>query len=472
MKDNNLEKQFREGLKGLEAGPPDGSKDAIEKHLLDAGLLKEKADTRGGLWMFVLLALLIATPVVYALRKTHVIQLADNAAHQNAIEHDLNNAVAPNANEHADASASITTNSTPAQNVKSNTALPGELSSKNKKIHLNKVLAYDKALVRNHNKITRKAEDTKAKPNDIQPAIILSDNSTTDLTANAQVAEQGASNSDANAASSNDNSNANPEADKTDIKEDTLAEKKHTALKDTTAHPKLPVEKIHKEIAFDFSGAPQFNTITYGNGAEHCQPYIEESRRSEKEIPSFSAAFGIVMSLNKYIIETGIKHSILTTDFSYQENLTTIDTSRSHFGTLGWVHIEDSVEKTTHYIATNKIAFMEFPLLMGYRIRTGKFEFELKTGPLMSFITSANTTVISLNTGVVLQSNDLDNSPYRKTCWSILSAGNILYSFGGRFSAFVQPSWKSGITGIFKESAPVTKKVQTVSVGIGVRVKL
>src|SRR6185436_14495707 len=109
----------------------------------------------------------------------------------------------------------------------------------------------------------------------------------------------------------------------------------------------------------------------------------------------------------------------------------------SHSGTSGWVHVEDSVETTTHYIATNKIAFMEFPLLAGYRFNAGKFAFEVKAGPMMSFITSANTTVISLNTGTVVQSNDLENSPYRKTCWSLLSAGNILYSIGNRFSAFV-----------------------------------
>jgi hypothetical protein len=72
MKENNsLEKQFKESLKDIEAGPPDGAKGAIEKSLIDSGLLKEKNEGRGGLWIIVLLAFLVAAPVIYLLKKNH-----------------------------------------------------------------------------------------------------------------------------------------------------------------------------------------------------------------------------------------------------------------------------------------------------------------------------------------------------------------------------------------------------------------
>ena len=48
MKENNdLDKHFRNGLKDLETGPPDGAKSAMEKQLIESGMLKEKNDSRG-----------------------------------------------------------------------------------------------------------------------------------------------------------------------------------------------------------------------------------------------------------------------------------------------------------------------------------------------------------------------------------------------------------------------------------------
>src|SRR4051812_26390357 len=72
MKENkNLEKQFKDSFTDYSAGPPDGAKGAIEKSLIDAGLLKEKSEGRGALWMFVLLALLVVAPLILLLKKNH-----------------------------------------------------------------------------------------------------------------------------------------------------------------------------------------------------------------------------------------------------------------------------------------------------------------------------------------------------------------------------------------------------------------
>jgi hypothetical protein len=470
MKDNNLEKQFRKGLRDLEAGPPDGAKEAIEKHLLDTGLLKDKADAKGGLWMFLLLAVLIATPVIYALRKTQKVQIAESSSTNTAVMQQAENSIGYTSTKQEKENANVLSISD--KNEAGNNSNHFQASAR----HERKQIAGKQARVKTkvmsssglavNSKIKKKAKNSSIKNNKgevISPDALALANNNIDIAATIQTASQ----SDGRPTSA---SEGKSEPDKLEEKKDTLAEKEHPALKDTSSHPKLPVEKIHKEVAFDFSGAPQFNSIVYGNGSEYYQHYVDESRQSEKETPSFCAAFGIVVSLNKFILETGIRHSVLASEFSYEQTVLTFHKLRSYGSPSPWAH--DSVQTTTHYIANNKIAFMEFPLLLGYRVHAGKFEFELKTGPMMSFITSANTTVISLNTGTVVQSNDLESSPYRKVCWSALSAGNILYSIDSRFSAFVQPSLKTGITSIFKESAPVTKKVQSVCVGIGLRVNL
>src|SRR5438045_9162182 len=96
MKENNdLDKHFRNGLKDLETGPPDGAKSAMEKQLTDAGMLKEKNDSRGGLWLFALLALLLITPLVIMVSKKskHAKQVAEQTTVKNDSLNSLNNEV-------------------------------------------------------------------------------------------------------------------------------------------------------------------------------------------------------------------------------------------------------------------------------------------------------------------------------------------------------------------------------------------
>jgi hypothetical protein len=260
---------------------------------------------------------------------------------------------------------------------------------------------------------------------------------------------------------------------KESTKNDSTALLKNKAKVDSTVQSFLPKEKSKIRVGLDFSGGPQFNSIKYGSGSGNYQAYIDQSRQSEKETPSFTAAFGLVLTLNKFIIETGLKHSLLTSEFSYSESYNTIDTSHSHADSSGnWIHVSDTIPGTTHYMATNKISFLEFPLIVGYSFLANKFEIEVKSGLSLSLITNANTTIYSLNTGEVIRYDELSNSPYRKSLWNLLVATNMLYDLSGRVSVFFQPSMKLGLNSVFKDNYPVTKKVQSAFLGIGLRLKL
>ena len=505
MKENdNLEKHFRENLKGLEAGPPDGAKGSIEKRLVEAGMLKEKSDNRGGLWIFVLLALLVATPlVIWVTKKTkHVTINAEQA---------LATASAKNAMSGDETISIGTPQETRSNNLAQSDAQSQNIASKYKeqknqseagrkkvKTKLSQALLVTKEdaerkaqnyiAKQKKNKKKLSAENSHSLTERTQKtsnAIVIDNNvgeqsntEKADKRLNVALAAADALPTLPVTISSTPEEQAQPpsenkpEAEKEE--KDTAQQPKDKPLKDSTA--KSPLVKQHAliNVSFDFSGGPQFNSFKYGSGAITDNPtYVNHSQQSEKTTPSFSAAFGIVVTRNHLIVEPGIRHSTISSDFSYSDTYLTTDTSQSHFDTTGqWVHVETTTPGETHYIATNKISFIEFPALAGYGFRVKKFEIEIKAGALIGYITGANTMTFSLNSGDVVKYNELSNSPYSKICWSAIGAANVLYPLGERFSVFAQPSFKYGLNSIFKDNYSVTKKIQSVNIGIGLRVRL
>jgi hypothetical protein len=476
MKENdNLEKHFRDELKHLEAGPPDGAKSSIEKHLLDSGMLKDTNERRGGLWMFVLLALLVITPLVLLVTKNTKQNASIAVASNNSIKENTNYindentrliSSKDNRNLNAQSKKTAAKNNTAATHNDSKISYYSNIKLKEKNSAKIKVENEFAVLIPDK---TETKKEINAKNSMEMPESLVIENRNDD--------QQGAS-TDLTASIEKDLINPESPNSTTDeepaVKDSSeLLENKsvnNPTVKEQSILPKI--EKIKPVIAFDFSGAPNFSTIKYGNGSYNYKTYIEESRQSEREIPSFTAAFGIIISFEKFITETGLKHSSLTSDFSYSETYISIDTSASHWDSLTWVHVEDTVNGETHYIATNRISFIEVPALIGYRINANRFEIEIKTGVMMSIITSANTTIFSLNTGNVVKYDELEDSPYRKKHWSAIGTVQILYDLNERFSAFVQPSFKYGLNSLFKDNYTVTKRIQSVAAGIGFRVRL
>jgi len=511
MKENkNLEKQFKDSLKDLEVGPPDGAKGAIEKNLIDAGLLKEKNETRGGVWMFVLLILLVAAPLILLLKKNN--KSSKQVVEQTAVRKDslniLNNETNKNNNSPDEKQLDKTQDRQVNTNEKNrNTDYVSEatagiekgIKKKLKKgkgasegIMYTEVLKEKNASSISGNKKEKVKKEKSAQSKEaiefaevITPAshVETKENvkdatekeNATDANNSASAIIEAASAMPPNSSEAGDTSTTALQAEnEKPLEKDALLKKSLKDSTEKTKSPPLPKEKGYTHVAFDFSGGQQFNYIKYGSGAiTNNETYIEQSRESEKTTPSFSAAFGIVLTLQHLIVETGLRHSTLSSNFSYSETYSTIDTSHSYADTSGqWIHIEDTVKQQTHYIATNEISFLEFPVLMGYGFQAAKFTVELKAGVLIGYITTANTTNFSLNTGDVVRYNELSNSPYRKTNWSALVSANVLYPIGGRFSVFAQPSMKYGLNSIFKDNYSVTKKIQSLTLGLGLRIRL
>jgi hypothetical protein len=483
MKKDDLEKHFRDGLKNLETGPPDEAKASIEKRLLENGMLKESEEKRGALWMPLLLLLVVITPFVIMLSKSgsdkRVVKQFAKATEQPVATQSDAAALTINEKQNHEGSESTSVNAETKES--SNAGKTSEVNDKTitkveiqeadkprikKKKNVEQVSAAvpidnsEKAKSRGANRIRK----SKKNPEEKMFASVNTAQSEADEKNNKEensLLENSGSNQVAMAGETPSVMLNSPSGESSEQKEERQAEEekplekeppdemKEKATPAETAKEKLQIPKIIVKpvVAVDFSGAPQFSNITYGNVAYNYKTISEESRQSEKELPSFVAAFGLVISFNNFITETGMRHSILASDFSYHQD-------------------------STHYLATNKISFIEVPFLTGYRWHIEKFEMEFKLGAMMSFITDANTTTFSLRTGEVVTYDELEDSPYRKTHWSALGAVNMLYPLSDRFSAFIQPSMKHGLNSMFKENYSISKKVQSVAVAVGLRVRL
>jgi hypothetical protein len=506
---NNLEQHFRE-LKHLEAGPPDGAKGSIEKRLVDSGMLKNNDERGGGLWMVMLLLLVVITPLVIMVTKSkpakpEIIAVAFETATMN---NDFNSSYGIEDKKNEAESFSSVGNIKPEVENENNEKRISENGKKittkkwtgvtNNKSEKNEAIARLKRMSEKKNRditervlVAKASDDTKEKKQDVHeklsavnahakakegilnsPEVIDVKHEGTEETKKEISAGEGW-NDNATAMLGTDLPVLNQDVadvelslaveEEKPVDKEPLEELKNKPVINSTIKEKSPPiipEQIRPVFAFDFSGAPQFNTIKYGNGAYNYKSYIEESRQSEKETPSFTAAFGIVVSFNSFVMEMGMRHSALSSDFSYAETYHQTDS-------LGNV-----ITGQTHYLATNKISFLELPLLIGCRFHFDRFEMELKTGVMTSFITSANTTIFSLNTGNVVKYDELADSPYRKNHWSAIGALNMLYPITDRVMVFVQPSMKYGLNSIFKDNYSVTKKIQGVTLALGLRVKL
>jgi hypothetical protein len=256
----------------------------------------------------------------------------------------------------------------------------------------------------------------------------------------------------------------------------------------------LSREKNKKKFSIDLSVVSQVSNFKYESAIKSYETISGILNISETGKISFGGGIGINIPLNGFFIEPVINYSLMKSDFSYAKSQINIDSSGSYYNYIDTtVYVWDSIlvdtvpytyhtdsswvsKKDTSYSKitvneTNKISIIEIPLWTGYKFSTGKFDIEIKAGASVSFITSIHTFVLPANAESVFLYTDRKNSPYRKNYFSLLAGASLLYNINHRFSVFLQPSFKQGIGSLFKGDYPVSKKIQSYSIGAGLRVK-
>ena len=248
------------------------------------------------------------------------------------------------------------------------------------------------------------------------------------------------------------------------------------------------------KLSADLSAGPQFSTLQYEMNGDANSTYYESAKQSEKANSSITVNLGVNIQLRSFLFQTGIGSSSLKTDFSSTESSTEYDTSRSHYNyvdttyfifdsscvctTSVTYHIDstwesqiDSSVKTFSQNGSNKISYIEIPFQIGYQFTAGRFDIELFAGTSIALLNQMNTTIISVVDGSIKTYRSKTNSPYRSSYWNFLGSAQVNYRLSKRFTVFLRPSVKYGLSSIFKSEYPLTEKVRRNSISAGFRVQ-
>jgi hypothetical protein len=244
------------------------------------------------------------------------------------------------------------------------------------------------------------------------------------------------------------------------------------------------------KLSLDIYGELPFNSISYDASN---QPYIDEVKESEKTRTALGAGAGLNVELNGFIFQTGIGSFLLKTDFTSSESTISVDTSGSHYNYTDssfivfdssctcttsvtihidstWISAHDTIVTKQPVTATNQVSYLTLPFLIGYRFSIGKLDLEIKAGTSISMLNTVKAKLISPVDGTIENYGDKSNSPFRKSYWSIIGSAAIHYNLSNRLSVFVQPAMKYGLNSIYKDNYPLTKKINSNSVVLGLRI--
>jgi hypothetical protein len=332
-----------------------------------------------------------------------------------------------------------------------------------------------------------KATDTATNTSSSLKNISNQNSSSNDNTSTPSSLNQPAENNPTSSSAKNDSvasATSNTKSNTASSHQDSLAIK-NSVLPDTTNKR----TKSALKFSMDLSGGPLFISENYGSSGD---PYFDEVKQSEEPRTTFEAAAGINVQFDKFIFQTALGTFLLKTDFSSSESTTSIDTSGSHYNyvdssyttfdsactctTTVTFHI-DSTWMSQYYTvvskqsvsASNQVSYLSIPFLIGYQFSSGKIDFEIKAGISVAILNKAKATLISPVDGTI-KKYDSSNSPFRKSYLSFLASLAVHYNFSDRLSIFLQPAMKYGLSSIYKDSYPVSKRINSNSVNFGIRI--
>ena len=125
--------------------------------------------------------------------------------------------------------------------------------------------------------------------------------------------------------------------------------------------------------------------------------WINYRNSNESMIKSYGLSVNGGILLNNFSVATGVNTYSYQSEADYAFKSYTTDTTMEYIYDTFMIIIDsfaiitiDSFEQT--FSGTNKISYVEFPLLIGYQFHTGKWLFGLQTGPAFALTNSVAVT--------------------------------------------------------------------------------
>lgn len=252
--------------------------------------------------------------------------------------------------------------------------------------------------------------------------------------------------------------------------------------------PDVPLNKgLGKgNFSLEFSYAPEISFINLKNNPEF-DSEIDLQKRKQAELPSYSWSTGIEgkIDFNHWFFQTGLNYSKISSVSEFRYTYSGIDTLGWHLDTMfiyfyidslgncndslsySWSPITVLMSYDQKKKASMQINYLQIPVMAGYSISRGKFQYSLSGGISLGIPLSITGRMIEPDnytiSGVENQSLPLKNIVYN----GLLRAG-VNYFISPRYSIFAQPSINYTLNSVFDKEYPVNQKYFTYGLRMGI----
>jgi hypothetical protein len=238
---------------------------------------------------------------------------------------------------------------------------------------------------------------------------------------------------------------------------------------------------ISDTLGIDFKGEPivkklkfieegwYAGIIMFQQDFEFLNSEVQDIYSKNDEYSEFSYKFGLRFNLvNKnLLLQSGIYFSNINNCFQHTQNQLIIHDETPHlpFIEYSWPYVSDTIiEQTTHKY-NNSYTYVELPILIGTHLESEHFATNIKTGPVINFLTQTNSTLVvqSDNDFISVSKSNFKRPGLR---WEI--SADLIYKFNDKLSIYIEPSYVHDITSLLKNDYEVKCRFKGFTAGMGI----
>jgi hypothetical protein len=241
-------------------------------------------------------------------------------------------------------------------------------------------------------------------------------------------------------------------------------------------------------FSLELSFGPQISFMDLKSNLDESGINVE--MRKQAEMPSYSWSAGVEgkIDFRHCFFQTGLNYSKISTVSEYRYKYIDIDTVGWYLTDTAYVHsfidslgichdtlfISYSWDPVTGLVsydqkkkASYQINYVQIPLIAGYSMSRGKFQYSVSGGISLGIPLSISGSMIGTDnytiSGVAEQS-----LPLRKIVYSGLLRAGVNYFISPRYSIFAQPSVNYTLNPVFGKNYPVNQKYLTYGLRMGI----
>ncbi|MFH0865344.1 MAG: outer membrane beta-barrel protein [Bacteroidota bacterium] len=238
-------------------------------------------------------------------------------------------------------------------------------------------------------------------------------------------------------------------------------------------------------FSLEFSYAPEISYMNLKNNQEDYQMDVEKRKQAELTSYSWSAGIEGKIDFNHWFFQTGLNYSKISSVSEFRYTYSGIDTLGWHLDTMfiylyidslgncndsisySWSPLTGLVSYDKKKKASMQISYLQIPVMAGYSISRGKFQYSVSGGISLGIPLSISGRMIETD-NYTISGVENQSLPLRKIVYSGLLRAGVNYIISPRYSIFAQPSINYTFNSVFDKEYPVNQKYITYGLRMGI----